>query len=61
MLISQLIDDATRFKLFKIKDTAITTKKHKKKSKSLSQHELKDLMGVNRDRYHKVHGKVKRK
>jgi len=32
-----------------------------KKKEKLSDYDLKELMGVNRDKYHRVKGKVKRK
>lgn len=32
-----------------------------KKKEKLSEYDLKELMGMNRDKYHRVKGKVRRK
>ncbi|MER2039978.1 MAG: hypothetical protein ABS944_17680 [Solibacillus sp.] len=54
MTIYDLIDDDTRDKLNAVH-------RPKKNNEKLSEREWKELMGCNRDRYHKVNGKVKRK
>ena len=55
MTIYDLLDDDTRDKL-----NAVHRSKHKN-TERLTERDLKELMGCNRDRYHKVNGKVKRK
>lgn len=34
---------------------------HKQFKERLTRHEVEELMGTNRDRYHRVNGKVRRK
>lgn len=55
MTIYDLIDDDTRDKLNAVHRPLVKNKEQ------LSEREWKELMGCNRDRYHKVNGKVKRK
>ena len=53
MNIHDRLDDDTKRKL---KDV------HRAKNKEkLSEQDIKELMGVNRDKYHRVKGKVRRK
>ncbi|MEG0472646.1 MAG: hypothetical protein RR588_09955 [Solibacillus sp.] len=59
MTIYDLIDDVTRRQLNAMKPVVHRQKQsHKEK---LSQHDLLELMGTNRQTYKKVNGKVKRK
>lgn len=55
MTIYDLIDDDTRDKLNAVHRPKVRS------NENLSEREWKELMGCNRDRYHKVNGKVKRK
>lgn len=59
MTIYDLIDDATRQKL-NAKKPVVHRQSNKHKEK-LSERELKELMGTNRQIHKKVNGKVKRK
>lgn len=56
MTIYDLIDDETRDKL-----NAVHRPSNKHKHEHLSEYDIRELMGMNRDRYKKVNGKVKRK
>lgn len=59
MTIYERLDDATRKALGANKPVVHRPKQsHKEK---LSDADLRELMGVNRDRYKRVNGKVKRK
>ena len=58
MTIYDLIDDETRHKLNAKKPVVHRPRRSKEK---LSRRDIEELMGVNRDRYKKVNGKVKRK
>lgn len=60
MRIYELVDDKTRRALCVLTKHQERPVKKKPKEK-FSEKELKELMGVNRDRYYKVNGKVKRK
>ena len=59
MTIYDLIDDDTR-QLLNAKKPVVHRQSNKRKEK-LSRRDVEELMGCNRDRYHKVNGKVKRK
>lgn len=59
MTIYERLDDATR-KALNAKKPVVHRQPNKHKEK-LSERELKELMGCNRDTYKKVNGKVKRK
>ena len=59
MTIYDLIDDDTR-QLLNAKKPVVHRQSTTHKEK-LSQHDLRELMGVNRQTYKKVNGKVKRK
>ncbi|MER2047293.1 MAG: hypothetical protein ABTA23_03610 [Solibacillus sp.] len=58
MTIYDLIDDDTRDKLNAVHRPS---NKHKREHERLSEYDIRELMGMNRDRYRKVNGKVKRK
>ena len=59
MTIYDLIDDDTRLALNAKKP--VVHRQTVRSKENLSEREWKELMGCNRDRYHKVNGKVKRK
>lgn len=59
MTIYERLDDATR-KALGANKPVVHSQSVKCKEK-LSQHDLRELMGVNRQTYKKVNGKVKRK
>ena len=59
MRIYELIDNQTRKALRVVQHQG--QPKKGKSSERLSERELKELMGVNRDQYRRVNGKVKRK
>lgn len=59
MTIYDLIDDDTR-QLLNAKKPVVH-RQTVRSNENLSEHEWKELMGCNRDRYHKVNGKVKMK
>jgi len=63
MRIYELIDDDTKRKLNAAVHRPKPTRpiKQKKSKEKLSDADLRYLMGTNRDRYHKVSGRVKRK
>jgi len=58
MRIYDLLDDDTRKQL---QAKPVVHRQKRKDKRKYSDRELKELMGVNRDRYHKVSGRVKRK
>lgn len=65
MRIYDLLTHRERTALFKlsggIKHHSDKRKRNRRNSERFSDRELKELMGVNRDTYKKVNGKVKRK
>ncbi|MER1998825.1 MAG: hypothetical protein ABS882_03550 [Lysinibacillus sp.] len=58
MQIYNLIDDETKRKLNAVKPVVHRQKRNKEK---LSKRDVEELMGVNRDTYKRVNGKVRRK
>ena len=63
MRIYDLLSDYERYKLSKISNGIKRSRKRKTRYKAnkerLTRREVEELMGTNRDRYHRVHGKVK--
>ena len=60
MLIFDLVGDRVKQQL-KAKRIKQRPVKRKQKKKIYTTHQLEELMGTRRDRYHKVNGKVKQK
>lgn len=63
MKIKDHLDKATTTELNKIKDKPVKRKRKKKKSngEQLTQRDLKELMGMNRDRYERRGGDMRGK
>lgn len=66
MRIEHIIDNEIKVKLGysdkgKGKVHSNNKKRNKRKSERLSERDLKELMGMNRDTYKRVNGKIKRK
>lgn len=60
MRVHELIDDETK-KQLKVKEPTTINHPVKKNKEKLSRRDIEELMGTNRDRYHRVSGKIKRK
>ncbi len=65
MQIYDLLSDYERYKLSEMSNGINGSRKRKTRYRAnkerLTRREIVELMGTNRDRYHRVHGKVKRK
>ena len=65
MRIYDLLSDYERYKLSKLSSGINHSRERKTRSRAITERlndrELKELMGVNRDTYKRVNGKVKRK